>query len=93
MGQLHSRNQVERRRQYFEELKHQLPGGEEHPLIPLLKKCLSNDPLARPNAQELVDSLRRMSNGNSFLHVFMNYTICMTDFMCMPIIIVMGYIA
>ena len=51
-------NEVERRKEYFTQLYRNLK--EEHSLVVLIKKCLSNSPKKRPEVSELVVQLDTM---------------------------------
>ena len=55
---IHARNEVQRRQKYFTLLYQKLE--EMHPLVLLMKKCLSNSPKRRPKAHELVLQLDKM---------------------------------
>ena len=55
---VHARNEVQRRQKYFTLLYQKL--DEKHPLVLLMKKCLSNSPKRRPKAHELVLQLDKM---------------------------------
>ena len=49
------RSEVERRREYIQQLHEQLP--ERHPLVQLVHQCLHNNPTRRPSAEELLQQL------------------------------------
>ena len=49
------RSEVERRREYIQQLHVQLP--EQHPLVQLVHQCLHNTPARRPSAEELLQQL------------------------------------
>lgn len=51
-------SEVELRSIYFNQLYTTLPGGDQHPLVQLLKKCLDDDPKKRPSAEDVVISLQ-----------------------------------
>ena len=53
-----ARSEVERRRNYIQQLHGQL--GEEHPLVQLVHQCLHNTPARRPSAEELLQLLEGM---------------------------------
>ena len=57
------RSEVERRGEYFEQLETKLPGGGQHPLVLLIKRCLHNRPSQRPTAEELLTALEEMKEG------------------------------
>ena len=62
-GRLLARSEVERRGQYIEQLGYHLPkshGGQEHPFVQLVKRCLENEPSDRPSSEELVAALKEM---------------------------------
>jgi len=50
-----ARSEVERRRNYIQQLHGQL--GEEHPLVWLVHQCLRNIPNQRPSAEEVLQQL------------------------------------
>ena len=50
-----ARSEVERRRDYIQQLHGQL--GEEHLLVQLVHQCLCNTPARRPSAEELLHQL------------------------------------
>lgn len=52
------RSEVERRRQYIEQLEREFHNGENHPLSEMVKQCLRNDPSRRPATQQLVNILQ-----------------------------------
>ena len=54
------RSEVERRREYIEQLEKQLCDGEHHPLTQMVKQCLQNDPSRRPITEQLVTELQGM---------------------------------
>ena len=54
------RSEVERRREYIDELEKELRDGEHHPLTQLIKQCLQNAPLRRPTTEQLVTELQGM---------------------------------
>ena len=53
-----ARSEVERRRNYIQQLHGQL--GEEHPLVQLVHQCLHNTPARRSSAEELLQLLEGM---------------------------------
>lgn len=55
-----ARSEVERREEYIKQLDYELPKGGNHPLVLLAKRCLQNDPVKRPTADELVTTLDEM---------------------------------
>ena len=58
-----ARSEVDRRGQYIQQLDYQLPrsrGGQEHPFVQLVKRCLENEPSDRPSSEELVAALQEM---------------------------------
>ena len=58
-----ARSEVDRRGQYIQQLDYQLPrscGGQEHPFVQLVKRCLENEPSDRPSSEELVAVLEEM---------------------------------
>ena len=62
-GRLLARSEVDRRGQYIQQLDYQLPrsrGGQEHPFVQLVKRCLENEPSDRPSSEELVAALQEM---------------------------------
>ena len=62
-GRLLARSEVDRRGQYIQQLDYQLPrshGGQEHPFVQLVKRCLENEPSDRPSSEELVAALEEM---------------------------------
>ena len=54
------RSEVERRREYIEQLEKQLYNGEHHPLTQMVKQCLQNAPSRRPTTEQLVSELQRV---------------------------------
>ena len=52
------RSEVERRRQYIEQLEREFRDGENHPLPQMVKQCLRNDPSRRPTTEQLVNILQ-----------------------------------
>ena len=58
------RSEVERRADYFDILVGGLSADKksgnarDHPLVVLVKECLSNEPTDRPTAMEIVESLQ-----------------------------------
>ena len=50
-----ARSEVERRRNYIQQLHGQL--GEEHPLVQVVHQCLHNTPNQRPSAEEVLQQL------------------------------------
>ena len=54
------RSEVERRREYIEQLEKQLCDGEHHPLTQMVKQCLQNAPSRRPTTEQLVSELQRV---------------------------------
>ena len=54
------RSEVERRREYIEQLEEMLHGGEHHPLTQMVKQCLQNAPSRRPTTEQLVSELQRV---------------------------------
>ena len=59
-GSLLARSEVERRRNYIDQLNYQLPKSGQHPFVQLVTRCLQNEALQRPTAEELVTSLVEM---------------------------------
>ena len=59
-GSLLARSEVERRRNYIDQLNYQLPKNGQHPFVQLVTRCLQNEALQRPTAEELVTSLVEM---------------------------------
>ena len=57
--ELVARSEVERRRDYFEQLEGTMLGGQ-HPCVLLTKQCLHNSPSRRPTAEQLVATLEGM---------------------------------
>lgn len=55
-----ARTEVERRRAYFEQLEKELPNGEHHLLIQMVRNCLQNAPSRRPSAKKIVTELHRV---------------------------------
>ena len=51
------RSEVERQREYIDQLEKELRGGEHHPLTQLVKQCLQNAPSRRPTTEQLMTSL------------------------------------
>ena len=52
-------SEVERRAEYLDVIGRPSEEEEEgHPLMPLIERCLSNSPNLRPNASELVETMR-----------------------------------
>ena len=54
-----ARSEVERRRNYIQQLHGQL--GEDHPLVRLVHQCLRNIPNQRPSAEEVLQQLEAVS--------------------------------
>ena len=52
------RSEVERRREYIEQLEKHLCDGEHHPLTQMVKQCLQNASSRRPTAEQLVTELQ-----------------------------------
>ena len=62
-GSLLARSEVDRRGPYIQQLDYQLPrsrGGQEHPFVQLVKRCLENEPSDRPSSEDLVAALEEM---------------------------------
>lgn len=57
---LAARTEVERRREYIQNLEDLLPTGERHPFVLLVKRCLHNDPAQRPTSEELITALEEI---------------------------------
>ena len=57
--QLVPRSEVERRREYFEQVEGTMLGGH-HPCVVMTKQCLHNSPSRRPTAEQLVATLKGM---------------------------------
>ena len=57
--QLVPHSEVERRREYFEQLEGNMLGGQ-HPCVQMTKQCLHNSPSRRPTAEQLVATLEEM---------------------------------
>ena len=55
-----ARSEVERRRTYIDQLNYQLPQNGQHPFVQLVTRCLQNEQLQRPTAEELITSLVEM---------------------------------
>ena len=55
-----ARSEVERRRQYIEQLEENLPRGRQHAFVQLVNRCLQNEPSDRPTSEELITSLEEM---------------------------------
>ena len=51
-------SEVERRAEYLDVIGRPSEEEEGHPLMPLIERCLSNSPNLRPNASELVETMR-----------------------------------
>ena len=62
-GELRARSEVERRREFVETANQLLL--ESHPLLELIKQCLSNQPAHRPSAVELVSRLHAVITAPS----------------------------
>ena len=62
-GGLRTRSEVERRREFLERANELLLEG--HPLLELIKQCLSNKPTHRPSAAELVARLHAVKSSSS----------------------------
>ena len=58
--QLVPRSEVERRREYFEQLEEGTMLGGQHPCVQMIKQCLHNSPSRRPTAEQLVATLEGM---------------------------------
>ena len=54
------RSEAERRQKYIEQLEDNFLKGGRHPFIQLVKRCLKNNPLDRPTAEEVMSSLEEM---------------------------------
>ena len=52
-GILIPRTEVQRRKEYLDEVSHIL-GSDEHPLYHIMVKCLQNRPLLRPSCKEII---------------------------------------
>ena len=61
--QLLARSEVERRARYFEMLENKFPTGQHHPFVLLVKRCLHNDLLERPSAEDLRTALDEMKTS------------------------------
>ena len=61
---LAARTEVERRREYIQNLEDLLPTGERHPFVLLVKRCLHNDPAQRPTSEELITALEEIKSNN-----------------------------
>ena len=59
-NRLVARSEMERRREYFDQLEAKLPGGKQHPLVLLIKQCLNNSPSERPTAGEVLTAVEDM---------------------------------
>ena len=55
-----ARSEVDRRRQYIEQLEENLPRGRRHPFVQLVNRCLQNEPSDRPTSEELITSLEEI---------------------------------
>lgn len=55
-----ARSEVERRKKYFERLESDTPGGDFHPLVALIKRCLNNNSSERPTATILLTEITNM---------------------------------
>ena len=66
-GTLTARSELERRREYVQNVKSKLMVGSQfhmdHPFIQLIESCLQNDPLRRPTSTELQRWLNQARNG------------------------------
>ena len=54
------RSEVERRKEYTDQLEKELRDGKQHPLTRLIKQCLQNAPSRRPTTEQLVTALQEM---------------------------------
>lgn len=64
-GKITARSEIERRKQGFHVLKHQL--GDGSPFVKLTEDCLQNLPSVRPTAPELVDRIQEIPVEGEFL--------------------------
>ena len=55
-----ARSEVDRRGEYFQQLERKLLDGGRHPLVQLIKQCLSNTPSNRPRVEQVVAALEEM---------------------------------
>ena len=55
------RSEVERRKEYIDQLEQELRGGAHHPLTQMVKQCLRNSPERRPSTEQLVSDLQRVT--------------------------------
>ena len=58
--QLVPHSEVERRREYFEQLEEGGMLGGQHPCVLMTKQCLHNSPSRRPTAEQLIATLDGM---------------------------------
>ena len=58
--QILGRSEVERRREWIDQLEKELREGEQHPLTQMVKQCLQNEPARRPTTEQLLASLKGM---------------------------------
>ncbi len=73
-GKVMAKTEVERRADTMAELQKQL--GETHPFVPLITKCLSNQPADRPSAREVRNTSDTCKHNRQaywpwYIHVFM----------------------
>lgn len=52
-----ARTEVDRRQKYFNKL------NPDHPLLDIIKKCLSMDPILRPQATEILDTVHQIASS------------------------------
>ena len=56
------RTETERRKEYIDQLEKELPGGDHHPLLQMVKQCLQNLASRRPTTEQLVADLQRVKD-------------------------------
>ncbi len=69
-GMVTGLTEVQRRWQQMEQLSRQL-GGEGHPLVQLVVRCLHNDPSQRPSARQVLSQLEglRANDADPYEHM------------------------
>ena len=73
---LAGRSEVERRREYINIMIGGLNGDENHPLVVLVKECLTNGPEERPTAEEIVRRLQQKGYSKQLIHIVKEVMLC-----------------